>query len=73
METTKTLAEFMIEDGQALRSVYNYLQSTYYDIKEKVLEFDDFAYNDKIEFYKTVQEAVRILIEHERENRANLR
>lgn len=72
METTKTLAEFMIEDGQALRSVYNYLQSTYYDIKGKVLEFDDFAYNDEIEFYKTVQEAVRILIEHERENRANV-
>ena len=72
METTKTLAEFMIEDGQALRSVYNYLQSTYDDIKGKILEFDDFAYNDEIEFYKTVQEAVRILIEHERENRANL-
>ena len=60
----KTLAEFMLEDGQALRSIYNYLQESYDQIEGKTLEFDECAYTDELQFYKTVQEALCILIEH---------
>jgi hypothetical protein len=67
----KTLAEFMLEDGQALRSIYNYLQLSYEQIEGKTLEFDEYAYTNELQFYKTVQEAVRILIEHTAENNEN--
>jgi len=67
MENNTSLAKFMLEDGQVLRSIYNYIQSTYDEIEGKEFEFDEITYTNRMDFYNSVLEGVRILISHEAE------
>jgi hypothetical protein len=68
MKNNTSLANFMIEDGQVLRSIYNYIQSTYDEIEGKEFEFDQVIYTNRLDFYKSIHEGVRLLIEHELES-----
>ena len=51
------LAKDMIEDGQPFRSIFEYLNSTYDDIKGKEF-FAGQVFNDRIEFMEYIQKCV---------------
>ena len=50
------LAKYIIEDGQPLRAVQNYLSSTFDGIKDK--ELFDRTFTDRTEFIKFIKDAV---------------
>jgi hypothetical protein len=57
MKNTKTqLANEIIEGGQPLREIQNYLSETYDDIKQ--VELFDRTFTDRIQFIKFIQEVV---------------
>jgi hypothetical protein len=55
------LAKAIIEDGQSVRAVQNYLSETFDGVKQK--EIFDNKFTDRIEFAKFVQGVCSILIE----------
>ena len=57
MENNKTqLANQIIDDGQPLRAIHNYLSETYDDVKH--VELFDRTFTDRINFIKFIQEVV---------------
>ena len=50
------LAKVIIEDGQPLRAIHNYLSDTFDEVKHK--ELFDRTFTDRIEFIKFIQDAV---------------
>ena len=57
MENNKTqLANEIIEGGQPLREIHNYLSETYDGIKH--IELFDRTFTDRIEFIKFIQKVV---------------
>jgi hypothetical protein len=50
------LANTIIEDGQPLRAIHNYLSETFDGIKQQ--ELFDRTFTDRIEFIKFIQEVV---------------
>ena len=50
------LANCIIEDGQPLRAVQNYLSNTFDEIKDR--ELFDRTFTDRVEFIKFIQDAV---------------
>jgi hypothetical protein len=55
------LAKAIIEDGQSVRAVHNYLSETFDGIKQK--EIFDNKFTDRIEFAKFVQGVCSVMIE----------
>jgi hypothetical protein len=50
------LAETIIEDGQALRAIHNYLSKTFDGVKQQ--ELYDITFTDRIEFIQFIQDVV---------------
>lgn len=43
-----------INDGQAMRFIWNYLSSTYNGLKDTTFEVDEFKFQDETDFFKYV-------------------
>jgi len=50
-------AKYIIEDGQAIRPIVNYINNVYDEIKNKKL-FDGTIFKDRIEFLEHVKNAI---------------
>lgn len=50
------LSKIIIEDGQPLRAIHNYLLETFDGVKQK--ELFDRTFTDKIEFIRFIQDGV---------------
>jgi hypothetical protein len=50
------MSEYMKEDGQTMRGVLTYLQSTYEDVEGHEFEFDKMVFNNQLEFFEFVRD-----------------
>ena len=65
-ETTKTeMAENIIDDGQSIRSIWNYLNATFEDIKD--VELFDATFKTREEFYGFVKNVCEMMLDVNRE------
>ncbi len=59
------LAKTIIEDGQSIRSVWNYLSLTFDDIEN--LQLDDCKFTDRQDFYQHIKNTVDMMINADNE------
>lgn len=56
------LAKEILNDGQTIRPIWNYIHDTFNEIKGKKTGDEDFSFNDRIEFYEHCKEVLDMMI-----------